>query len=192
MWPFKREPEPGEFDPRRYQITDEEMSNIRATFDFFVTPEGRRIGTEAHPPEVMRGLVARGLWDFAEQKVESADFISHTANRADKDAILNLAIQAIKKAYAVHHLPIYLSDLARYLEKKGHADFAKDTYRQFLDAQSRYRPLTYDYMFTNDRDVDEAVRAAERKLSGVEEPTDRTTECDAARPRPTDRYPRAW
>jgi len=164
MWPFNREPEPGEFDLDHYQITPDEEREIRVVFDTFLTPDWRRIGKEVHTLEVHKGLVAHGLWNYAEQKMVSADFFWRDGSR---EAFINQAICSIKKAYAIHHLPIYLFDLARYEEAIGRPADAGDAYRAFLEAHTQYELSEFDHLLLRDRDLGEAVQLAKERVAAL-------------------------
>ena len=191
MWPLKHKPEPGEFDPDHYHITDSEKETIAFVFHNFATPDGQHIGMEMHPPPVMRGLVAHGLWRHAEQCVESADYIAHSPNRADFEGMMDEAIRAIRKAYAIHHLPIYVYDLASYLRKRGMDGPAREAYGDYLLAQSHYRPVVYDDMFLHERDLDEAIEDTKQQLSGLHERKPETPQ-PKYNPSATHRHPRTW
>ena len=162
MWPFNQEPKPGEFDLDRYQLTPEEEREVEIVFKTFLTPDWRRIGKEVHSPEVHRGLVARGLWTCAEQKMIAADYFWRDGGR---EVFVNQAIQAVKKAYAIHHFPIYLFDLACYEEAIGRPVYAGDAYRAFLEAYSKYELTEFDHLLLRDRDLGEAVRQAQERIA---------------------------
>lgn len=194
MWLFKHKDSPQGFNPEHYNITPEEKEAIANAFRNFYSPDGRQIGLEAHPPEVTRGLVAYGLWMFAEQRIEGAEFIMHTPNRIEVGAMMDEAVQAIRKAHAIHRLPIYLYDMARYLQTKGNLRGARDAYRDFLMNQAQYRPLTYDDMFLRHRDIDQAIQDTNEQLAEIQrELTQGTQHRDLPPdPPPTHRHPRAW
>ena len=160
MWPFNQEPEPGEFDLDRYQLTPDEQREIGIVFDTFLSPDGRRIGKEVHSEEVHRGLIAHGLWNYAEQKMVSADYFW----REGREVYVNQAISSIKKAYAIYHLPIYIFDLARYEETIGRLVAAGDAYRAFLQAHTQCELSEFDHLLLRDRNLGEAVRRARERL----------------------------
>jgi hypothetical protein len=163
MWPFNQEPKPGEFDLNRYQLTPDEQREIGIVFDTFCDPDGRRIGKEVHSEEVHRGLIAHGLWNYAEQKMVSADYFW----REGREVHVNQAISSIKKAYAIYHLPIYTFDLARYEETIGRLVAAGDAYRAFLEAHTQYQLSEFDHLLLRDRDLGQAVRNAEERLGAL-------------------------
>ncbi len=193
-WLFKHKESPQGFDPDRYNITADEKESIANAFHNFAGPDGRRIGLEPHPPEVTRGLVAYGLWMFAEQRMDSAEFIVLTPNKLEAETVMAEAVQAIRKAHAVHRLPIYLYDMARYLQRKGDLRAARDTYREFLMAQAQYRPLTYDDIILHYRDVDQAIEDTKGQLAQIQGELSQKPESPKLHPDPpsTHRHPRAW
>jgi hypothetical protein len=173
MWPFKHkqvcQPARSEFDLAEYELTVEEKHSIRAVFKNFIASDGTRIGMETHPPEVTRGLSALGLWHYAEQEMEAAEFYAHPSQRATRTDVIDKAIQAISKAYSIHRLPIYLFDLARYLNVRGLPGPAREAFRDFLLAQSKYKEGSYDHLFMHGRDIEQAIQETEESLTGMQE-----------------------
>jgi tetratricopeptide (TPR) repeat protein len=132
-------------------------------FDTFTTKEGRYLGKEPRTPAVHKAIAAYGLWNMAEQKLLQAD---SDANSLKRDILLNQAIVAIKKAYLIHNLPIYLFDLGKCLEAAGKLDSADEAFEAFLDEQANYVPGEGDYHFLARRDIDRAIREAKEALGG--------------------------
>ena len=159
MWPFKKK----EFTLDQFGLSPEEKREINDFFNTFTTADGRRIGREAQTPAVLSGLVAHGLWNFAEQKIVAADFDYQSIHR---EALINKAVTAIKKAYAIDSLPIYLYDLANYLELVGKTLAADEALEAFLEAHDAYEPRSHDEIFLSKRDIEAAVADAKQKLGG--------------------------
>ena len=96
------------------EFTDEEnaaMSRAIERFSAVVTnahaPEGTRLFA---PPKVRNAISAQGLTEYVadlQREIENSDFAATTAKLMEK------AVKAQMKAYAVHNLPIYLFRLAR-------------------------------------------------------------------------------
>ena len=164
MWPFAHEPEPGEFDLDRYQLTPEEEKAIGIVFKTFLTPDGRRVGEEVHSLEIQKGLIAHGLWNCAQQKMVAADFFRRDGGR---EVYVKQAIRSIKKAYAIHHLPIYIFDLATYEEAIGRQAAAGDAHRAFLEAHSQYELTGFDHLLLRDRDLCKAVQQAVERTNAL-------------------------
>ena len=158
MWPFKKK----EFTLDQFGLTFEEKREVSDFFNTYTTPDGRRIGREAHSVQVLGGLVAYALWHYAEQKITAADFDYQAIHR---EALINQAIGAVKKAYSIHPLPIYLYDLANYLELVGKTSISDQALEAFLRAQEQYEPQDYDDFFLYKRDVGTALADAKQKLS---------------------------
>ena len=159
LWPFKKE-ETG-FSLDRYSLTPEEKREVSVTFESFAAPDGRKIGSEHRSGAVTRGLVAYALWNYAEQLMVTADMSGDSLGR---ETVLNKAIGAVKKAYQIHNLPIYLFDLARYLAANGRLSAADQAYKAFLEDQADYRPGEGDYMFLYNRDIPKAIVDAKDAL----------------------------
>jgi len=160
MWPFDKQETGQSLD--RYHLTTDEKQQVSAIFDSFATPEGRKIGREPHSPAIRRGLTAYGLWNYAEEKVLAADGNADSLNR---ETLLNRAIEAIKKAYQIHRLPIYLFDLGKYLEANGRLSSADQAYKAFLEDQAEYKPGEGDYVFLRSRDIPKAIVEAKDALN---------------------------
>lgn len=158
MWPFKKKG----FSLDQLGLTPEEKREVSDFFHSYTTPDGRYIGREAQSTSVIKGLVAHGLWKFAEQKIVSADFDFQSVHR---EALINKAISAVRKAYTIHPLPIYLYDLANYLELNGKTLAADEALQAFLKAQEQYEPEDHDEIFLHNRDLEAALADAKQKLS---------------------------
>ena len=159
MWPFKKQEAGYSLD--RYGLTPEEKREVSVMFDSFTTPEGRKLAELPRSAAVVRGLIAYALWNYAEQSVVTADM---SADSLSRETLLNKAIAAVKKAYQIHKLPIYLFDLARYLEANGKLTGADQAYKAFLEDQAEYRPAEGDYMFLYNRDIPKAIVDAKDAL----------------------------
>lgn len=165
MWAMLRKPKPRMVETDNpYNLTAEERHYVASVFKLFTSPEGRHIGQENHPPAIRRGLVALGLWQCAEQKMATAEFYSRSPYR---EAFAKQAIVTIKKAYAIHQLPIYLFDLACYLKAAENISAARCIYRAFLQAQELYNPGEFDFMFLSDRDIGKAIHQAQEGLKNL-------------------------
>ena len=160
MWPFAKKNNVFSLD--QYQLTVEERREVSITFDSFTTPEGRKIGKEPHSSAVSRGLTAYALWDYAEQKAIQAD---GNPNALAREPLLALAIDAIKKAYRIHNLPVYLFDLGRYQEAIGKLIPADRAYRAFIEEQANYEPEEGDYHFLRERNIEKALEDTRESLA---------------------------
>ena len=158
MWPFKKK----EFTLDQLGLTAEEKREVGDFFSSYTTPDGRYIGREAQSIAVLSGLVACALWNFAEEKITAADFDFQAIHR---EALINKAINAVRKAYSINPLPIYLYDLANYLELNGKTLAADQTLEAFLQAQAEYEPQPHDEIFLHNRDIEAALADAREKLS---------------------------
>ena len=158
MWPFKKK----EFTLDQLGLTAEEKREVGDFFNSYTTPDGRYIGREAQSIAVLSGLVACALSNYAEEKITAADFDYQAIHR---EALINKAINAVRKAYSINPLPIYLYDLANYLELNGKTLAADNALKAFLEAHEQYEPEDHDDIFLHNRDLEAALADAKQKLS---------------------------
>src|SRR5882672_1595247 len=95
-------------------------------------------------PKAERGMVARSLANYSDALIP----YDNDENRSTSEIseILDKALQAKFKAYAVHNLPAFLLQAATQLEFID-KEKAIQTYQLFLDAQSSFRPDKIDRLF---------------------------------------------
>ena len=158
MWPFRK----GHKRPRikrdkegnpYLELTEEEKRAIEDTLKQF---EGHGIHRDYYD-DIISGATAFALANYATEQV----IISETAARKeDRLVLLDKAIAAITKAYSFYELPIYIYDLACFMEMADRNDLARNVYRLFLDKQAEYKPRQMDEAFTKERDIDEAIKDA--------------------------------
>jgi hypothetical protein len=125
---------------------DEQKAMSRATERFNAvltndTPEGTRTFT---PPKVANALSAQGLTEYVEdlqREIQNSDFAAATTNLVDK------AVEAQAKAYALHNLPIYLFRLARVYEGAGNEAKSQEFSQLFQRAQDEFEPDQIDKIF---------------------------------------------
>jgi len=138
------------------EFTEEEQIAIENTYRLFK-------GHYVHPgcaEDFNSGLMAYSLSTYA-----ADTYIFDVQSYQDSTPNLQKAISSITKAYSVHKLPIYLYDLANYLEREGKFAEAKNTYMKFLDAQSSYSIDPIGKMFLAQRDLEKAIKVAQSKVS---------------------------
>jgi hypothetical protein len=123
----------------------EAMSRAIERFDAVVTnahaPEGTRMFT---PPKVANAISAQGLTEYVEdlqREIQNSDFAATTANLMDK------AVKSQMKAYALHHLPIYLFRLAGMYECAGDEAKSQEFSQLFQRAQDEFEPDQIDKIF---------------------------------------------
>ena len=130
------------------EFTDDEnaaMSSAGERFADVVTnahaPEGTRMFV---PPKVRNAILAQGLTDYVAdilRKVESYNFAATTVKLMEK------AINAQAKAYALHNLPIYLSRLTRMYENAGNDAKRQEFSQLFKRAHDEFQPDEIDKIF---------------------------------------------
>jgi len=150
----------------KVEFTEDETNAVHRTLDRYASvfnsdaPEGM---TAIVPQKVKDGMTAQGLIEYVEdlmRQLRDCDSDDEMATLMDK------AIKAQMKAYAVHNLPVYLFQVAGMFELVGDADNAKEFFRQFLKAQSNFIPDNIDTMFLNqtDFDIPKIVAVAKEKV----------------------------
>jgi hypothetical protein len=130
------------------EFTDDEnaaMSRAIERFDSVVTnadaPEGTRMFV---PPKVRSAISAQGLTEYVAdllREIENYDFAATTVKLMEK------AVNAQAKAYALHNLPIYLFRLARMYEGAGNEAKSQEFSQLFQRAQDEFQPDQIDKIF---------------------------------------------
>lgn len=121
------------------------MNRAVERFDAVVTdahaPEGTRMFT---PPKVRSAISAQGLSEYVEdlqREIQNSDSAATTASLMDK------AIKAQMKAYALHNLPIYLFQLAGMYKYAGNEAKSQEFSQLFHRAQNEFEPDQIDKVF---------------------------------------------
>ena len=94
------------------KFTDEERKAVQRTLALHakIANADAPDGMEAVVPQKLKdGIVARGLTEYAADLTKEA---KQSASPKDKLRLVSAAINATEKAYAIHHLPVYLFYLA--------------------------------------------------------------------------------
>ena len=130
------------------EFTDDEnaaMSRAIERFHAVVTnahaPEGTRMFA---PPKVRSAISAQGLTEYVEdlqREIQNSDLAATTAKLVEK------AVKAQMKAYALHNLPIYLCRLARIYECAGNEAKSQEFSQLFQRAQDEFQPDQIDKIF---------------------------------------------
>lgn len=96
------------------------------------------------PPKVANALSAQGLTEYVEdlqREIQNSDFAAATTSLVDK------AVKAQTKAYALHNLPIYLFRLAGVYEGAGNEAKRQEFSQLFQRAQDEFEPDQIDKIF---------------------------------------------
>ena len=124
---------------------NEAMNRAIKRFDAVVAdahaPEGTRMFT---PPKVRSAISAQGLTEYVEdlqREMQDSDFAATTANLMDR------AVKAQMRAYALHNLPIYLFQLAGMYERAGNEAKSQEFSQLFHSAQDEFEPDQIDRIF---------------------------------------------
>ena len=162
MWPFRKKFYSLGFKRDKdgnltFDLTAEEQQEVENTFKMFE-------GYKAHPDvvdDIQKGTTAFALSNYAKQQIVMSEIESQKENHKK---LLEKAIASIAKAYSIYQLPIYIYDLACFMEMVGRMDEARHAFRDFLEKQSQFKPKQLDELFLKQRDIDEAIKDAKVKL----------------------------
>ena len=158
MWPFRKKKKPFHGISQdnngnlSFELTEDEEQAVEDLFKVF---EGYGIHKD-YADELKAASIAKALADYA--KEQCAKYITSQ----NHESILK-AIASISKAYSIYPLPIFIYDLALYLDIDLNTDKAKDAYKRFLEAHSNYKGNIVSDLIIKDRDIDLAIEDAKIK-----------------------------
>lgn len=144
--------------------TDEQEAINRTRKRYAAIAQADAPGTKVYVhPSFMDALVAQGLNEYVEDLMRDIEERPDTAI----PTILDKAINAQKKAYTIHNLPVYLFQLAGMFEFAGDAVKAREYFQQFLRAQTEFKPDRADTVFFEQMgfDLPTMVTAAREKVA---------------------------
>lgn len=175
MWPFKKKsklPDGLQYDGDGnlvFELTKEEEQKVNECFRTLYPQAHEGGGLAIHKSvaeEFRTGMVARGLYEYAFDQIALSKQEAQTSNQGK---LIDMAIASIMKAFTIYQLPIYVYDLACFMEMNGRLDLAKGVFKEFLDLQDCFRPS--EFMKTTldsyNRDIDTAIRNARQKLKSL-------------------------
>lgn len=171
MWPFnKRTSLPGYSRDMKgslvFELTDEEKQEVQKQFDLFKRPGGEFIVKKEIAEELQRGTIAQGLFNYAKDQIMLSGFDS---KKNEKNEIINKAISSISKAFSFCPLPIYMYDLACFMEMNEKYTEAKGVFRNFLELQKKFVPTEIQRILldSQSRNIDSAINHAEQQIKGA-------------------------
>jgi hypothetical protein len=172
MWPFiKKFNLPGFKKDNQgnlmFELTEEEKQEVQKVSDFLKNPEdpeGKFYAKQEVAEEMGQVMIAMGLFNYAKDQIMLSEFDS---NRINKKEFIDKAIASISKAFSFCPLPIYMYDLACFLEMNGENNKAKKTFKSFLELQDNFKPSEIQKILLNAqaRDIDEAIKDAKKWLT---------------------------
>src|SRR5258708_62562 len=124
----------------QFEFTAEESEAIHHTVTRYAAignaqaPEGMELCV---PQKVKDGITAQGLIEYVEDLMRQ---LRDSSSHEEIALLLDKAIKAQMKAYAIHNLPVYLFHIAATYELAGDTTQAKDFFGHFLQAQSDFVP----------------------------------------------------
>lgn len=162
MWPFKKKRELQGIEKNKEEnftvyLTEEEKQAIDDIFKMF---EGYGIHRD-YTDDFQKGTIAYALSMYAKEQVMKSETESKKENRK---IMLDKAIAAIMKAYNIYDLPIYIYDMACFMEMADRIDISRNGFREFIKKESEYEPRHIDEAFLKNRDTDEAIKDAKLKV----------------------------
>ncbi len=167
MWSFfkkRSSPEDKRAENRKLPIvlTDDEKQAVIKQFAYGKRPGKEMFVKSEVAEEFENGVTAQGLFHYAKMKVMESDFDSY---RDKRNELIDKAIVSIKKAYEFCPLPIYMYDLACFMEMRGRSSEAKGVFRTFLELQIKFKPTQIQEILLNseNRDIDNAIIHAKEK-----------------------------
>ncbi len=120
-----------------FELTEDEQIAVQENFQMF---KGYHIHKSIY--EVLQNaLIATALDDYAQSQAEYAKSAPILKEKMD---FLEKAVAAILKAYLSYQLPIYIYDLACFLEMLGWEGEAMDMFSMFLHEQDQYEETQID------------------------------------------------
>ena len=151
-----------------FELTEEEEREVQKQFDLFKRPGEVFVVRKEVVDETNRGITAQALFHYATLQITLSGFDS---NKNNSKEFIDKAIASIAKAYSFCPLPIFIYDLAYFMEMNGRAKEAKGVFKSFLDLQNNFKPSQMQAIFLNTmgRDIDEAIKDAKIKLSNYTE-----------------------
>ena len=150
----------------KVEFTEDESKAVHRTLDRYASV------FDSDAPEGMKAIVTQKVKDcmIAQGLIEYVEDLMRTLRNCDSDAdmalLMEKAIKAQMKAYAIHNLPVYLYQIAGMFEFAGDAANAKEFFRQFLQAQGTFKPDKVDTTFLNQTgfDIPQIVAMAKEKV----------------------------
>ena len=146
--------------PVEVEFTQEELDAIGADREMILSK------IDITNPKAERGMVAQSLANYSDALIPYDNDDNRSKSKISE--ILDKALQAKFKAYAVHNLPAFLLQAATQLEFID-KEKAIHTYQLFLDAQRGFRPDKIDRLFLTQMgekflDGERLIRTAQERI----------------------------
>jgi len=157
---------PTGYSPVNIEFTQEESEAISRTLNRYAAianadaPSGM---VTVFPQKVRDGMTAQGLTEYVE------DLMRRLQNCGTNEEIVSLMDKAIKaqmKVYAIHNLPVYLFQLAGMFELIGDEAKAREFFHLFIRAQNDFKADDVDDIFIHQTGLDmrKAITLAKEKI----------------------------
>ncbi len=142
------------------KLTKEEKEEIQKGFNE-LRSKGEFLVKKELSDEFRKGIMAQGLFFNAKNMIMKSRFNS---DRDNKKEFIDKAISSILKAYSFSSLPIYIYDLACFLEMNNNNKEAKRFFKYFLKLQKNFKPNQIQKVLLASRNIDKAVEDAQEKI----------------------------
>lgn len=146
------------FVPIDVKFTSDEQKAISLATERFsaVLANDAPEGTSGFvPPKVANAISAHGLMEYVEglqREIQNSNSASVTTDLVDK------AVKAQMKAYALHNLPVYLFQLAEMYDCAGDEAKRQEFSQLFQRARDKFEPDQIDKIFLELIETVEALR----------------------------------
>jgi hypothetical protein len=168
MWPFRKKTKLPGFNKDHYgnwifELTDEERREVQSIFDMLKDPEGTWCVKKEAADDIQQGMAALGLSFYAIGQILQSKLDIY---KEREEEFVNKAIASTMKAYSFCPLPIYMYDIACFMEMNGRISEARSVFGSFLELQSKFKPSQIQEIISNvqRRDIDEAIKYAKEKV----------------------------
>jgi hypothetical protein len=170
MWPFTKKTNlpPGFRRDNQgnvmFELTEEERKEVQKFFDTCKSFSGGEFGIKKEvADEVYGGFTSIGLFHYAKGQIMLSELES---NKSKRKEFIDRAVDSITKAFSFCPLPIFMYDLACFIEMGGKNELAKGAFEKFLELQKNFRPSQIQEIILNTlgRDIDNVIKHAEEKV----------------------------
>lgn len=160
----KRQRGSDNYVPVDIDFTEEENAAIQRNLSMYQSAGGADPGhTLVVPAKTRDCIIAQGLRYYVADLMR---LVATDPHRSDAASLLDKAIRALIKAYAVHNLPMVLFQLGVMVELTGDLEHSRQFFQLFLDQQEKFRPDDIDRTFLDTMafDIPDALQRAHAKL----------------------------
>lgn len=158
---FAKPKPPRGYSGVKVEFTEEESEAVDRTLKRYAASGGPGFVV---PQKVKDGMIARGLVEYVEGLIDSLSRL-RSSDSEKAVTLMDKAVKALMKAYAIHNLPVYLFQIAGTFELLGDAGDARESFGLFLQVQNNFKPDQIDTLFLSQAgfDIPKIVAMAREK-----------------------------